>query len=302
MPLRKSRAAITVSAAVVGIAFTPAAAHAGFLSNLFQPKPAATTPAPAPAPAPAPTTTVTAGGGLATVAAPTSSTTLPTAPPASGCTPLPTTKAFQKVDGDTADYSLAPGGDFEGSGTSGWTLDGGARIQTGNESLGVSSGRKSLRMPLSSTATSPKFCVDETHPHFRFAYRVDAAALSGFIAYVVWRDANNKILNIELVSSKVLNLTPTTWQPTPNSPLSTLLPLNPTTKSATVQLKILALNPTHFVGDVTDSIIGENELTKFALGISGAASGLGAAITGALSPVNVGVSIDSVMIDPYRRG
>lgn len=313
MPLRKTRIVTALlTASLAGAAFAPAAANAGILSNLFKPKPkpAATQPAPAPAPAPtpapapaAPSTSGSSSSAGAPAAEPTAAAS-PVAPAAAptGCTPLPTSKAFQKVDGDTADYSLAPGGDFEGSGTSGWTLQYGARLQTGNETLGVQSGKKSLRMPLNSVATSPKFCVDETHPHFRFAYKVDMAVLSGFIAYVVWRDSSNRITNIELVSSKVLNLMPTKWQATPNNPLATLLPLNDQTKSATVQLKIVALNPTDLVKDFSDAIIGENALTQLVTGLGGAASGLVAAITSTITPFNIGVSVDSVMVDPYRRG
>ena len=48
---------------------------------------------------------------------------------AAACTPAATTQAFAKF-GDTADYSLAPGGDFDGD-TTGWVLTGGARIQSG---------------------------------------------------------------------------------------------------------------------------------------------------------------------------
>ncbi|MEH3053937.1 MAG: hypothetical protein PGN13_08015 [Patulibacter minatonensis] len=105
------------------------------------------------------------------------------------------------------------------------------------------------------------------------------------------------------MSSKVLALTPSLWQATPKSPLATIIPLNSTTKTASVQLKITALNPTDFVLDTADSIIGENAATQAVHAVGSAGSGLVAAITGAVSPaLNIGITIDSVMVDPYRRG
>ncbi|MDO9355995.1 MAG: hypothetical protein Q7T55_20015, partial [Solirubrobacteraceae bacterium] len=286
---------------------------------LFAPKPTATpkvTPTPKPTATPKPTSTIVATPkAVAVVAATPAPTATPVAavasantvtsastPAGAACTPLPTTKAFQRVDGDTADYSIAPGGNFE-SGTSGWTLSNGAKIVSGNETLGVSSGSKALQIPLAGSATSPAFCVDESNPHFRFAYKVDNAVLSGFIAYVIYRDAAGKITNVELVSSKILALTPSTWQATPNSPLSTLLPLNATTKTASVQLKITSLSPTDFVDDTATAILGNNAATSAVTSIGGAATNLVATISGAVSPIaNIGITVDSVMVDPYRRG
>jgi len=158
-------------------------------------------------------------------------------------------------------------------------------------------------MPLNSTATSPAFCIDETNPHFRFAYKVDNMSLSGFVAYVVYRDSAGAITSIELVSSKGVSLTPTFWQASPKSPLATIIPLNGATKSASVQLKILALSPTDLVKDLTEVFIGENPITTAAFGIASAATGLAGVITGTVSSaLNIGVTIDSVMVDPYRRG
>ncbi len=216
--------------------------------------------------------------------------------PSGTCTPLPTTKAFQNIDGDTADYSLAPDGGFENGGR-GWTFSGGAKVTTGNELLGINAGKKQVVIPLSGSITSPAFCVDESHPHFRFAYKVDNAVLSGFIAYVIYRDAAGKITNVELISSKVLALAPSTWQATPKSPLATIIPLNSTTKSASVQLKITSLSPTDLVNDTTGGALAP------VTGAVGLAGGLVGTITGSISPVlNIGITVDSVMVDPYRRG
>lgn len=304
MPLRK-QGTILKSTLVLGAAaalVAPSTASAGLLDSLFKPKTTTTTasngnivtttnPTTPTAAAPAPTTPpVTASAPTGDV------TTSANVPAPTGCTPLPTAKSFQKVDGDTADYSPAPNGTFE-NGATGWTLTGGAKVATANETLGIAPGRKALQMPLLSTATSPSFCVDESHPHFRFAFKVDNAVLSGFIAYVIYRDATGKVTNIELVSSKILALSPSTWQATPKSPLATLIPLNPGTKTASVQLKLTALSPTDLVDDLTGGAL------KPITNLVGTAGGLVGSITGLFgNQLNIGVTVDSVMVDPYRRG
>lgn len=287
MPLRKSGPLVgsTFVAVALSAALLPSTASAGLFSSLFGGSKTSAT-----------GTTVT----QTTTTTSSSTSTASTAAP--GCTPLPTTKAFQKVDGDTADYSLGPDGGFENGGA-GWTFTGGARVVSGNETLGVSSGKKHLMMPLNAAATSPAFCVDQTQPHFRFVYKVDNASLSGFVAYVVFRDAAGKITNIQLVSSRGISLTPTLWQASPASPLATLIPLDGSTKSASVQLRIIALSPVDIVKDFSDAIIGDNALTSLVASVGGAATGLVGTITGSVSQLlNIGVSIDSVMVDPYRRG
>ncbi|MBJ7520538.1 MAG: hypothetical protein JHC84_12660 [Solirubrobacteraceae bacterium] len=297
MPLRKQGPALAVTAvAVLSAAAMPATAQAGLFSSLFKPKTTST------ATAPATTVSGTTAATVSTAPAPSSEQVTSTAVPApAACQELPTAKSFQGVDGDVSDYSVAPGGNFE-SGTAGWTLSRGARIVSGNETLGVSGGSKSLQMPLGSSAISPEFCVDESHPHFRFVYKVDNMSLAGFLAHVVYRDASGKITGVELVSSKALSLTPTRWQASPKSPLATIIPLNPTTKSTTVQLKLTSLSPTDFVNDTVSGIIGQNPLVDSVTAIGGAGTNLVGSITGLFgNTLNIGVTVDSVMVDPYRR-
>jgi hypothetical protein len=71
--------------------------------------------------------------------------------------------------GDTANYALAPGGNFE-SGAAGWKLEGGARVVAGNAPFKVGGARDaaSLLLPAHAVATSPPMCVDITYPFFRF--------------------------------------------------------------------------------------------------------------------------------------
>lgn len=299
MPLRtKGPVLAAVAATTLALSAAPAAQASLLKSLLTGTKPTSNQ-----------TTTTTANAegktvGIVATANPIAQgeqTTSTAVPAPASCQELPTTKAFQAIDGDTADYSVAPGGDFE-RGTAGWTLTRGAKIVSGNERLGVTRGSRSLQMPLGSSALSPEFCVDESHPHFRFAFKVDNAVLTGFLAHVVFRDATGKITGVELVSSKAISLTPSTWQASPKSPLATIIPLNPATRSTTVQLKLTALSPTDLVNDTASTIIGRNPLVDIVTQVGGGGANVVSTITGLFgNRTNIGVTVDSVMVDPYRR-
>jgi hypothetical protein len=86
-------------------------------------------------------------------------------------------------------YTEAPGGDFE-SGTSGWTLSGGARLVSGNESFNVGgAGSRSLYLPPGSSATSPAMCIEVLHPTVRyFAKNRGSVILSDLLVQVVFKD------------------------------------------------------------------------------------------------------------------
>lgn len=190
----------------------------------------------------------------------------------------PTSKPFAKLDGDTGDYSPAPGGSFEASDAA-WTLSGGAKVTTGNEQVGVAAGKRSLRLPVGGVATSPEFCVDETKPHFRFAYKIDSIGYTGFVAFVQYKNATGATTATQFLSSQQLSIPPSKWQLTPASPLATVLPLNGGT--GTVRIKLIGVT---------------------ALGNVSLATAYASIYAAAASPVaNLGVSIDSVMIDPLRR-
>lgn len=193
------------------------------------------------------------------------------------CVQAPTTKAFSKV-GDNADYSVAPGGDFE-SGAAGWTLAGGAKVVSGNETLGftkgpILKGSKSLSMPVGSTATSPEFCVDETHPYFRFMAK-PASSMAGYKAIVIYRDGNGGVKTSQFTSSQEITWGEGNWSASAVSPLAANIPLN-AGATASVQLRF------------------ESTGNPVAVGI-----GFWGRFTGG----DVGATnIDSVLVDPYRRG
>jgi hypothetical protein len=82
--------------------------------------------------------------------------------------------------GDSSSYVLAPDGGFE-SGGSGWTLSGGAKAVTGNESfyLNDAGDSRSLSLPAGSSAVSPSICMAIDTPTFRLLARNTGDTSSG---------------------------------------------------------------------------------------------------------------------------
>jgi hypothetical protein len=71
--------------------------------------------------------------------------------------------------GDSSDYKLVPGADFEGD-LSGWTLTRGARAVAGSEPFGATGavGNSSMYLPAGASVQTPYTCVDAAYPSFRF--------------------------------------------------------------------------------------------------------------------------------------
>jgi hypothetical protein len=82
--------------------------------------------------------------------------------------PSPTSTPFMSWK-DYANYAFSPDGGFEGGG-SGWSLSGGARVVSGNESFYVHStgDRLSLSLPAGASATTPPMCISLFSSKMRF--------------------------------------------------------------------------------------------------------------------------------------
>lgn len=88
---------------------------------------------------------------------------VPAAASAADCPDVPSSQALSQF-GDTNDYFLAPGGDFEApTQWAGRSLD-----RVDYKKPWKLAGDRALHIEESRTATSPEFCVSERHPHFRF--------------------------------------------------------------------------------------------------------------------------------------
>jgi hypothetical protein len=114
--------------------------------------------------------------------------------------------------GDQNDYTLVPGGNFEGSLTP-WSLSGGARIAAGNESydVGGAGDAASLSLPSGSSATSPFLCTDIYHPTARLFARNTGAPTSRLTVYVTYPTLIGLMTTV-----KVGTITASSsWAPTP---------------------------------------------------------------------------------------
>lgn len=90
--------------------------------------------------------------------------------------PSPTSAPFASWS-DYANYAFAPDGGFEGGGI-GWSLSGGARTVSGNESFYVhaNTDKASLSLPAGASATSPPMCISLFSSKMRFLARGNPGA------------------------------------------------------------------------------------------------------------------------------
>jgi hypothetical protein len=211
-----------------------------------------------------------ASSALATA---TAALAVPALASAAACPEQPTTKAFSAY-GDTADYALAPAGNFE-NGSTGWTLKNSTVVSGQGTLLGIATnvlsgvlgGKKSLSigsnfLPGTATVTSPPFCVDSSHPYFRYMLKANGA-VNTLTTSIKYTTSNGSIKTTVVPSLSKTTLLPSQWKPSALNPLALNIPLLQNDgQSATVQL----------------------------------------VFTSTFSALGAGYQIDNVLIDPYRRG
>jgi hypothetical protein len=132
--------------------------------------------------------------------------------------------------GDSHDYFLVPGGDFE-AGAAGWSL-GGASVVADQEPWKVhDSGGRALNIPAGRSTVSPTVCVGIEHPTMRFfAHRSGGGLLGPASQLVVTARVETSLgLVVEIPVGAVNVLTNgTAWAPAPAQVvLPSLLPLLP---------------------------------------------------------------------------
>lgn len=147
------------------------------------------------------------------------------------CPITATSTPFQRF-GDTAPYSLVPGGHFE-SGSSGWLLSG-ASIVSGNETfyLRSKSDKRSLAIQPTGVAVSAPFCVGVEHPTFRFVARRTSGTWATMVVRLRWTGADGVSHDTTVGSVNGTGA----WQPTPIFPLASVLPLWQSGQTLTARL------------------------------------------------------------------
>jgi hypothetical protein len=173
---------------------------------------------------------------------------------AADCPTQPTSQAFAKF-GDTAQYSEIPNGSFESG--AGWTFIS-SKLAAGNDGYNVIPGQRSASLgggfvSAAATLISPAFCVDKTHPYFRFMLR-PMGAVGALATFILFRNSSGNLVR-QLVGSNVsTTFSPGYWRPSVLNPLSINIPLLEAGDTATVQLMFvtpLSLNgPAYYIDNV----------------------------------------------------
>jgi hypothetical protein len=161
------------------------------------------------------------------------------------CPSAPLTQPFATW-GDSSNYQLLPGGDFEGS-LAGWTLSGGAGQVAGSESYGVTGdvGSYSLALPAGASALSAPMCITSNYPDFRFFLR-SASADSAVRVEVVYRGLLGLVSGLLTPSN---GLSPdAAWQP--SQVLSTSSGIPTLLGTARLQLRFTGVLGTTQIDDV----------------------------------------------------
>ena len=134
---------------------------------------------------------------------------------AAGCPEQPLDRTFRPWL-DPAWYTPAPNGGFE-SGASGWTLERGAAVISGNEPflVGGSDHASSLALPAGGSATTTPVCIGVEHPTIRFFARNTGDPTSLLTVSVVFRDVLgvHRSLPVGVVAAG------REWAPTPVVPV-----------------------------------------------------------------------------------
>ncbi len=82
---------------------------------------------------------------------------------------------------------------------------------------------------------SPKFCVDKTHPYFRFMLR-PMGAVGALATFIIYKDQSGKLVRSLIASNINTTFMPGYWRPSVLNPLSVNIPLLEAGGTASVQL------------------------------------------------------------------
>jgi len=114
--------------------------------------------------------------------------------------------------GDSASYTLIPGGDFEGT-LEGWQASKKAKIVTDRvDNLGTGTDAAALALPAKSSVTSPPVCVTTDYPFMRFFARSTDGASGSRLTVEVLYDNGGPVTTVKVAD---LPASSTSWILTP---------------------------------------------------------------------------------------
>ena len=141
---------------------------------------------------------------------------------AASCTSQGQTSSVFAPFGDTSQYFLVPGGDFERS-TPGWTLSK-AKLVAGNEPWYVhsASDAQSLSLTSGGSAKSPMECITTDRPWWRFfAMDQNGSKASTLSVWAQWTNPDGTVGKTPTVSLNGSSYR--SWEPTPQLTLGSFL-------------------------------------------------------------------------------
>jgi hypothetical protein len=155
----------------------------------------------------------------------------------------PTSKPFSQF-GDYRNYTFAPDGGLESGGV-GWSLSGGAKVVSGNETFFVHSryDSRSLYLPAGSTVTTPPMCMGTFSTWIRFFSKSNGSG--SLKVQVQFRSLLGSIvglLNWATIGGS------SSWTPSPS--ILNLQSLNSILGANAVQLKLTAVGAPFQIDDV----------------------------------------------------
>lgn len=137
--------------------------------------------------------------------------------------PMPSTATVFSQFGDNANYSLLPGGSFDGS-APGWTLNN-ASVVSGGEPWNVSgsSNPGSLNIQPGGSAVSPTICVSSLFPSWRFFALSGAGSWSSTLhVTALWSaDGYSGVASVTNLSGSSFG----SWEPTNSLILGSVIPV-----------------------------------------------------------------------------
>jgi hypothetical protein len=154
----------------------------------------------------------------------------------------PTSQPFSRF-GDYRNYTFAPDGGLE-SGGAGWSLSGGAKVVSGNESFFVHSkyDSRSLYMPAGSSVTSSAMCMGTLSTFIRFFSKSNGAGT--LKVQVQFRSLLGTVVGLLNWSSIGGS---SSWQPSPS--ILNLQSLNAILGANSIQLRLTAVDAPFQVDD-----------------------------------------------------
>jgi hypothetical protein len=156
----------------------------------------------------------------------------PQAPSAGSCPVGQTSQLFSQF-GDSASYSLVPGGTFEGP-IGGWSLTG-ASVVSGNEPFSVnnSTDSHSLSIQGGGETISPTFCLSNALPSWRFFLQSQGSSPAAALdVWVQWTDAQGNTGQVPVTA--LLGQTYSSWAPSPVLTAGSVLPSGTTVNAQLV--------------------------------------------------------------------